>query len=588
MKARNWIALALGTLVAFGASYAAYTLAGYSWNQVVDYRSPYARVMLPETVDPGPPSTVDPTTSGSQPPLLVFVIIDGLRDDVSRRMPTLNTLRARGYDAVVRTSQPSLSFPNWTTLLSGAPQRVSGVTTNWFKGRVPVETLIDVALRASLKTAVSAPTDFESLYGVKRSGHVFLKDWVKDSYMSGEITDNAIRLGDETKPAFLLVHFPDVDEMGHQFGGSSRQYLEMALRVDKDLGRLVSRFDATSTVFVVASDHGHIATGGHGGWERVVTDVPAVFSGAGVTKTGRGTGTQDQVAPTAALLAGLPAPRNATGAPMLGAAIPSVIGRFDVQRLAAFTAYASVVRGGSAAQASKDAETALMTYETSSGRKPREMVVDAPGTFAEASGARLARERSARRPMALLLGAAAMLVLVAIALLSWRALAAALAGTAAYYVVYNALYFIAHGYRWSLSAFNSEDMLKTFFNARMLEAVIAGIVAALIAAEVYRAIRREPQPPKGEYLPGWLALGSATVLAIQATLGMQVAWYLWTWGAEVNWILPDFMWAFKYDLDLIQLTAVGAVAVLAPVVTYLVGRYHPVRTASDTDFGTGA
>jgi multisubunit Na+/H+ antiporter MnhB subunit len=113
----------------------------------------------------------------------------------------------------------------------------------------------------------------------------------------------------------------------------------------------------------------------------------------------------------------------------------------------------------------------------------------------------------------------------------------------------------------------------------MIDAVIAGVVAALVAADVYLALRAEPKRPKGEYLPGWLALGIATVLVIQATIVAQVAWYLWQWGASVTWYIPDLAMGFKYDLDLIQLTGLGAAALLAPVVTYLVGRFHPLRRA---------
>jgi hypothetical protein len=154
---------------------------------------------------------------------------------------------------------------------------------------------------------------------------------------------------------------------------------------------------------------------------------------------------------------------------------------------------------------------------------------------------------------------------------------AALAGTAGYYLVYEGLYFVVHGYRWSLSSFNSEDFLKPFLNGRMTDAVIAGVVAAAVAADIYLATRREPKRPRGEYLPGWLALGVATVLVVQASIGLQVAWYLWYWGASVSWYIPDLALGFKYDLDLIQLTGLGAAALLAPAVTYLVGRYHPLR-----------
>ncbi len=64
---------------------------------------------------------------------------------------------------------------------------------------------------------------------------------------------------------------------------------------------------------------------------------------------------------------------------------------------------------------------------------------------------------------------------------------------------------------------------------------------------------------------------------------VQVAWFLWWWGASITWVLPDFKWAFKYDLDLVQMTAVGAAALLAPIVSYLIGRYHPKVRAGRAD-----
>jgi len=563
MRTRGWIALAAGLVACLVVAYGAYTLANYSWNQVVDYRGPYAKAQLPAGEAPSPHMLA----YGRQP-LMVYVIIDGLREDVSRTMPTLNTLRAHGFDAVVRTSQPSLSFPNWTTLLSGAPQRISGVTTNWFTERVPVETLIDTALADDRTTVVSAPTDFETLFGVRRTGNVFLRDWTKGEYMTGGIVDNAIRLSAEASPTLVVVHFPDVDEAGHASGGASKEYRDTALRVDRDLGRLVTALEGPETTFVVTSDHGHIDTGGHGGPEEVVTRAPAVFAGPDV-KPGTGEGTQDQVAPTVALLADLPTPRGATGMPLdVTARARSGADRFTAQQVAAFGAYTAAVTGPSAKP-----NTKLFTVE------------GARAAFDDATAARLARERTARLPMALALAALCVLAIVAVGVLSWRALVSALAGTAAYYLVYDGLFFVVHGYRWSLSSFNAEEFLKPFLNGRMTDAVIAGLVAALVAAEIYLATRTTPRRAKGEYLPGWLALGAATILVVQATIGLQVAWYLWYWGASVTWFIPDLVMGFKYDLDLIQLTGLGAAALLAPVVTWLVGRYHPMKRRTGPDGG---
>jgi hypothetical protein len=480
-------------------------------------------------------------------------------------MPNLDQLRKRGFDAVVRTGEPSLSFPNWTTLLSGAPQRISGVNTNWFTGQVPVETLVDIAVREKRQMVVSAPKDFQELYGVDRTGHVYLKDWSKDSYMSADIVDNAIRMAGESTPTLVIVHLPDIDEAGHAFGGSSKEYLDTARKVDMEIGRLVGALQNEETAFAVVSDHGHIATGGHGGWEPEVVDVPAVFAGAGV-RFGKGTGSLDQVAPTVAFLSGMPTPRNGVSAPLPVMLAAPDLSRFSEQRYAALTAYIRVVQSGMAA-----GTTRVTTPAT---------VDDASAGFALVTKDRMAAERGQRLPQALALAGGAFAVLIVIGVLSWRALVSAGAGTVFYYLVYNGLFFLLHGYRWSLSSFNSEDLLKAFFNGRMVEAVVAAVVACFVAADIYLFLRRDPKRPTGEYLPGWLSLGTATVLTIQATLALQVAWYLWRWGAQITWVLPDFMVAFKYDLDLIQATALGAAAIIAPVLTYLVGRFHPIRAAA--------
>lgn len=572
MKARSWLALIAGLAVCLATGYAAYTLADYSWNQVVDYRGPYVKVALPAREDPVVTRLASAVTGPDVPVgRTVFVIIDGLREDVSRTMPALQNLRAHGFDAVVRTSQPSLSIPNWTTLLSGASQRISGVTTNWFEERVPVETLVDVALAASRTVAVSAPADFEMLYGVRRTGHVFLRDWEKGDYMTGGIVDNAIRLQRETSASLLVVHLPDVDEAGHASGGGSKEYRDTALKVDADLGRLVAALQGPDTTFIVTSDHGHIDTGGHGGPEDVVTFVPAVFAGAHV-RLGAGSGTQDQVAPTVALLAQLPAPRHATEMPLEVAAgsqgrvrhpgaFPFDTSRFVAQQADAYRAYSAAVTSG----------TSQTPGITARGDIPER------SAFESATTQRLVSERASRLPLSLAVVAVCMLVIVAVGVLSWRALVSTVAGTAAYYIVYDGLYFVVHGYRWSLSSFNAEEYLKPFLNGRMTDAVIAGVVAAAVAAFAYAATRQAARRPKGEYLPGWLALGVATVLVIQATIALQVAWYLWWWGASVTWYVPDLALGFKYDLDLVQLTGLAGAALLAPVVTYMVGRYHPLR-----------
>lgn len=567
----SWISGAFALVLCLGTAYGAYLLADYSWDQVVSYDSPYAYPDRPwdELADEGARASVE--SSGSV--RLVLIIVDGLRLSESRNlMSSVNTLRGYGSDMVATTPQPSLSYPTWTTILSGAPPEISGVTTNWFEGAVPVETLLDVALQEEMKTVVVGPDSFVELYGADRAHGSYFEEWTDEYYMASGFVDKTIDLVDQEDPQLTIVHLPDTDETAHEYGPDSEEYEAVVGRIDSDISRLVGAMQDDRTAFIITADHGHIDGGGHGGWESDVTEVPAVFVGPDVVLD-RGNMDQVDIAPTAAAILGMRPPLNSAGrvrAEIIGNDV-AAISAGEAQYRDFAERYLDVLMGNDARMGG------ARSYEA----------IDV--VLMETRETRLAEDRAARLPMALAIATAVFVIVVLIGALSWRALVAAAAGTLGYYVFYNLLYFGIHGHQWSLSAFNTEEYVEAFFNLRMIEAVIAGLVAVVIAAVVYPFLRREPKGARGSYLGSWLSLGPAVVLLVQGTLALQVAWFIYTWGAEVVWRLPDLQWGFKYDLDLIQMTALGAAALLSPLVAFLIGRYHPkVRSAADGGGAPGA
>ncbi|MBU4555695.1 MAG: hypothetical protein KJ747_02350, partial [Actinobacteria bacterium] len=289
----------------------------------------------------------------------------------------------------------------------------------------------------------------------------------------------------------------------------------------------------------------------------------AIFAGPG-TILGKGDIAQVDIAPTVASLLGMRIPQQSVGRVRddIIADSEGMVAIGEKQYLAFARVYAS-----------------RMGESAGVGKAQRYDEVEA--ALSKIDDARLVKDREARLPIALAGAGAALLALALLFAASWRAGVAAMTGTLAYYAVYNGLYFWVHGYLWSLSAFNTEEYVQSFFYMRMAEAALAALIGCVVAAAVYPLLRARPRAPRSGFLGGWVALGPATTLSIVATLAIQVAWFFWAWGADVVWRLPDLKWGFKYDLDLTQITAAGAVALLAPVVTYLVGRYHPkVRNAA--------
>lgn len=564
-KTLRWMVLVLTVAACAALGYAAYTLAGFSWDAVVWYRSPY---VPSDTKTPEPGSALASQT--------VLVIIDGLRDDTSREMPTLDRLRSYGADLQLTAPQPSLSYPNWTTILSGAPPEVSGVVTNWHEGKAPVETLFDTAKRAGVKTVFVGPEDFQQLYDVKsKTVATYMKKW-DDEYLTGEYIDAAVRLGQQYQPGLLVVHLPDVDEAGHSYGGASDEYANTAAKVDNDLRALVEGLLDDRTAFVIVADHGHIDTGGHGGWENEVVTVPCVIVGPGVA-LGQAKGRQVDVASSVAILAGIAPPNRTTGRPLGPVAAGASGSALEAARVARYGFVAKYVQ---VVSSKLDPAVDYTEYDATQAQMDEAMRYY--------TGERMKLDRLSRLRTGLGGVAIALFVVLVIGVASRQALVAALAGTAAYYAVYDGLFFLVHGYRWSLSAFNSEDLISGWMNMRLAEAALAMLVAALMAALVYPLLRKHPKGPTAEFLPGWLTLGPATALVILATLAVQVAWFYWAWGIVPEWRLPDLMWGFKYDLDLIQATAVGFIALLTPIVTYLIGRYHPLVRRNPPSDGPGA
>src|SRR5262249_49811218 len=88
----------------------------------------------------------------------------------------------------------------------------------------------------------------------------------------------------EQGPELLLVLHNAPAEAAHRHGAAAPEYRAARLEADRALAALVAAVDLERDALVVIADHGHTATGGHGGAEPEVTFVPLVLAGAGVRR----------------------------------------------------------------------------------------------------------------------------------------------------------------------------------------------------------------------------------------------------------------------------------------------------------------
>jgi hypothetical protein len=534
-------------LILLWARWGAQPLALATFNALINYPSPYT--------DPIPPGK-DADAVSKQ---VVLVMVDALRVDTSRTMTTVNALREKGADCVAQVGLPSFSLPGWTVIGTGAWQEQSGVTLNFYKDAVKVDSIFDAAKRKGLTTALVAQggswkqlyprLDFNESYKAPANPH---DDLPGVRRVDDQVEATALKILKENKPHLLLYHVAEPDDAGHSHGAASKEYKDAVAATDARIARLVSALNLNETTLIVMADHGMLDVGGHGGNEPEVMAIPIVAAGKGVKPGAKcADATEADVAPTLATLLGTSIPAHNQGKPLfeildMPAALRAQRAVDAAQEIADRYAPIAKLLGASAFDHKKldEAKAALAGGNADAAVNAALADIKSTGAqFAAAREARLWQERLARLPIAILI----LLPFVAYGWVIWRMKwewRAPIVGTLVYLVVYNALFF-GRGFWWSLSIFNDESMIESFFEARTIDAMIALLIAFIVVGAMGR--RRDAYTT---------ALNSVnTAFLIVAALALQIVWFYWLWNVTFAWYIPDLTLGFKYYLDVLQTSA---------------------------------
>lgn len=502
----------------------------------------------------------------------VVVVVDALREDTSRQMPTFQALRERGADLPSWAGLPSLSLPGYAVLGTGAYPDVSGVTTNWYEGAVRVDSLLARAKEAGLSTGVVAMGGWDMLYGPWAT-YVYTGSWSAQGHdyrgiaeTTEAIGQEALRLLRETDVRLLYVHFGETDEAGHGYGGDSPEYLEAALHVDAQIAAIAGALDWSQDLLVLTADHGMSDNqgrvskigGGHGGGETVARRVPLVLVGRGIVPGTYPDGQQADLVPTAAALLGLPIPAQSQGRTRLDVLVLTAEQRaaaalsLGAQQQGLYDAYLRVLGARPEPGTLAAARAALEAGDISHvpGLVEQELArLDL--AFGRAAANRLWMERLLRLPYLLVPLLAAVL---AVALFRRRReLLGPLLLAALFLALYWLLYAAVRGHTISFTTIGGLDE-TIFFLSRTLDAAIVMGIVALVAGVVWR--RR----PWHEVV--WRA--NLTALTIAWAMLLQMGLFLWLYGLPIVWRLPDLGWGFKFYLDVLAAVGVGYAGLLFP------------------------
>ncbi len=293
-----------------GIALGAYFLATGITDSIYAYRSPLKDM---------PPASAQPL-GDPMARKVVFVLIDALRYDTSLKadvMPTLNSLRSQAAYARTSSQTPSYSAPGYSVLFTGAwPYLSDGPAFNLDYEEIPAWTqdnLFTAAKRNGLNTAASGYYWFEKLIPAAALDAGYFTAG-EDHAADRDVVDAALPWIQSNDYQLILIHIDQVDYAGHHEGGPANPNWDAAAsRADSLLAEILAALDLEQDVIFVASDHGQIGVGGHGGQDPITLVEPFVLAGKGISPGDYGDVLMVDIAPTLAVILGTNIPAAAQG-----------------------------------------------------------------------------------------------------------------------------------------------------------------------------------------------------------------------------------------------------------------------------------
>ncbi len=525
------IVLALFIGIALGA----YFLATGITDSIYAYRSPLKENPPPSALPLGDPMARK----------VVFVLIDALRYDTSLKadiMPTLNDLRSQAANARTHSQTPSYSAPGYSVLFTGAwPYLSDGPAFNLDYEDIPAWTqdnLFTAVKQNGLNTAASGYYWFEKLIPAK-SLDVGYFTAGEDHAADREVVDAALPWIKSNEYQLILIHIDQVDYAGHHEGGpASPNWDAAANRADSLLAEILAEIDLEQDVIFVASDHGQIDAGGHGGQDAVTLMQPFVLAGKGITPGNYGDVLMVDIAPTLSVILGANIPAAAQGQVLVdmlsglpetvSSALPQAVLR---QQQVLLKSYETAMGITSPVQFTDEDQSVFLTQQLINKYRDQ----------------RLNRERLWRFiPILILMGAALWLLKKT----SQKGDGALLIGAVTYVVLFNLIY-VLRGKVYSYSAIVSQSEII----------VVNGLIVLFLMSVIWFGLARWLK---------WFNQGKALLLARSSRLFIftilitfipvivHIAWN----GLYVGWTLPALGIHYLALLSLIQTMFIAAGAFL--------------------------
>ena len=220
---------------------------------------------------------------------VILISIDGMRPDGLKQCnnPYLEELEKMcTYTYEASSMDPSVTFPcHFSMTHSVTPQR-HGILTNTYVPQVrPVEGIFEKIQHAGGVSAMFY--GWEPLRDISSPGSLtyatYINSYAKES-SDTVLTDEAIRVIEESHPDFAFLYMVETDEKGgHDNGWMSEEYLRRLHIALDNVKRVIDRFGEEYSVIIMSDHGGHGRS--HGSTCKEDMTIPLFFYGEEFAKS---------------------------------------------------------------------------------------------------------------------------------------------------------------------------------------------------------------------------------------------------------------------------------------------------------------
>ena len=231
---------------------------------------------------------------------VIIIGVDGMSTDGVNKahVPNMDTLIAQGsHSFQCKAVLPTVSSPNWASIIDGATPSSHGIWSNKWKVRD-----IKDSVYCNGKKGHIFPTIFRVLREQKPKAKImcFAGWWSfvrlveprvctakERTLTTALVSSRAVTSIKLRKPDLLFIDLNDVDETGHKYGHGTPRYYKAVNEADVVVGNIVRAVKKAgienSTIIMIIADHGGIGHG-HGGTSPQEVHVPFIIAGPGIKK----------------------------------------------------------------------------------------------------------------------------------------------------------------------------------------------------------------------------------------------------------------------------------------------------------------